>query len=107
MIFTGLLHLDELDPDGTGPLHPSDSSQLTHAKITHRTPQRRWTTHNCRYALNNPKFTFIVSSSTIDKIYKIYTFYENRYEIYTFYENFVPIFVKSADFVPIFVKSVI
>ena len=59
----------------------------------------------------------IVSSSTIDKIYEIYTFYENRYEIYTFYknrykicifyENFVPIFVKSADFVPIFVKSVI
>ena len=38
----------------------------------------------------------IVSSSTIDKIYEIYTFYENRYEIYTFYENFVPIFVKSV-----------
>ena len=29
----------------------------------------------------------IVSSSTIDKIHEIYTFYENRYEIYTFYEN--------------------
>ena len=26
----------------------------------------------------------IVSSSTIDKIYEIYTFYENSYEIYTF-----------------------
>ena len=29
----------------------------------------------------------IVSSSTIDQIYEIYTFYENRYEIYPFYKN--------------------
>ena len=33
----------------------------------------------------------VVSSSTIDNIYEIYTFYENRYEIYIFYENLVPI----------------
>ena len=68
--------------------------------------------------------TLIVSSSTIDKIYEIYTFYENKYEIYTFYENRYEIytfckngyeicifyeffFVKSGDIVPIFVKSVI
>ena len=29
-------------------------------------------------------FILIVSSSTIDKIFEFYTFYENRYEIYTF-----------------------
>ena len=32
-------------------------------------------------------FGVIVSSSTIDIFYQIYTFYENRYQIYIFYEN--------------------
>ena len=48
-----------------------------------------------------------MSSSTIDKIYQIYTFYENRYEIYTFYENRYEICIFYENFVPIFVKSVI
>ena len=52
----------------------------------------------------------IVSSSTIDKIYEIFTFYEidTKFTLFTkIGTNFVPIFVKSADFVLIFVKSVI
>ena len=56
--------------------------------------------------LINFKFGVLVSSSTIDKIYEIYTFYENRYKIYTFYENRYKIFVKNANFVCIFIKSV-
>ena len=49
----------------------------------------------------------IVSSSTIDKIYEIYTFYENRYEIYIFYENRYEICIFYENVIPIFVKSVI
>ena len=33
------------------------------------------------------KSDLILSSSTIDQMLKIYTWYENRTEIYTFYEN--------------------
>ena len=31
--------------------------------------------------------SIIVSPSTIDKMFEIYTFFENRTEIYTFFEN--------------------
>ena len=34
-----------------------------------------------------PDRVLVVSSSTIDVFYQIYTFYENRYQIYIFYEN--------------------
>ena len=36
---------------------------------------------------NGYQVIFIVSPSTIDKMFEIYTFFENRTEIYTFFEN--------------------
>ena len=36
---------------------------------------------------------FIVSPSTIDKIFEIYTFFENRTKIYTFFENGLEIYI--------------
>ena len=43
--------------------------------------------HVCEESSNESRIILIVSSFTVDKIYEIYTFYENRYKIYTFYEN--------------------
>ena len=39
--------------------------------------------------------SFIVSSSTIDIFYQIYTFYQNRYQIYIFHENSYQICIFS------------
>ena len=37
--------------------------------------------------INTVPLSLIVSPSTIDKMFEIYTFFENRTEIYTFFEN--------------------
>ena len=51
---------------------------------------------NCNSTVSiciNRILTLIVSSSTIDIFYQIYTFYQNRYQIYIFYQNSYQIYI--------------
>ena len=46
----------------------------------------------------------IVSSSTIDIFYQIYTFYQNRYQIYIFYQNSYQIYIFYENRYQIYTK---
>ena len=51
-----------------------------------------------------PIITLIVSSSTIDIFYQIYTFYQNRYQIYIFYQNSYQIYIFYENRYQIYTK---
>ena len=48
--------------------------------------------------------SLIVSSSTIDIFYQIYTFYQNRYQIYIFYQNSYQIYIFYENRYQIYTK---